>query len=191
MFESVGFAGGHEAIGVSLIPAAVNVLATVIGIWIVDKLGRRLLCVIGFSGMAVCLFVLGADLNSMIGDSSLEPVLALGSVLLYIFFFAVSMGGVPYIMMSELFPLSVRSVGMATASCANWGFNFLVSVSFLSLAHGLVSAIPSGCMPPSWCWDFCLRCCSYQRQKEGHWKISRPICLRAKCPENWRCGAAE
>ncbi len=137
VFESVGYAGGQQAIGVSLIPAAVNVLATVLGIWIVDKLGRRVLCVVGFIGMAACLFVLGADLNGMIGDAGLEPSLALGSVLLYIFFFAASMGGVPYIMMSELFPLNVRSVGMATASCANWGFNFLVSVSFLSLAHGL------------------------------------------------------
>ncbi len=137
VFESVGYAGGQQAIGVSLIPAAVNVLATVLGIWIVDKLGRRLLCLIGFSGMAVCLFVLGADLNGIIGDTGLESSLALGSVLLFIFFFAVSLGGVPYIMMSELFPMNVRSVGMATASCANWGFNFLVSVSFLSLAHGL------------------------------------------------------
>lgn len=135
VFEKAGYAGGQQAISISLVPAIVNVLSTVLGIWIVDKLGRRMLCLIGMAGMAICLFVLGADLNGMIGEAGLDAPLALWSVLLYIFFFAVSLGGVAYIMMSELFPLNIRSVGMATASCANWGFNFLVSVSFLSLAN--------------------------------------------------------
>jgi MFS transporter, SP family, galactose:H+ symporter len=45
----------------------------------------------------------------------------------------ISLGGIPYVMMSELFPLNARNVGMSIASCANWGFNIFVSSTYLSL----------------------------------------------------------
>jgi len=134
VLEQSGF---QDPVLVAMIPATVNVLATVLGVWIVDRLGRRALAFLGFGGMAACLALLGADLNGLIGSEDMAPMLALACVLAYIFFFAVGLGGVPYIIMSELFPLSVRDVGMAVASCANWGFNFLVSLTFLSLSSAL------------------------------------------------------
>ncbi|WP_218185617.1 sugar porter family MFS transporter [Salidesulfovibrio brasiliensis] len=134
VFKEAGFS---DPVMVSLLPASVNVASTVLGIWVVDRLGRRGLAYIGFAGMAVCLILLGADLNGMVGGHGPEPLVSLVSVLCYIFFFAISLGGVPYIVMSELFPLTLRSVGMATASCANWGFNFLVSLTFLTLSSTL------------------------------------------------------
>ena len=45
------------------------------------------------------------------------------------------MGGIPYVMMAELFPLRARANGMALANCANWGFNILVSATSLSLVN--------------------------------------------------------
>ena len=56
---------------------------------------------------------------------------------MFIVCFAVSISGIAYIMMAELFPLNVRNVGMAVASSANWGFNMLVTASFLTLVHSL------------------------------------------------------
>ena len=53
----------------------------------------------------------------------------------FIFFFAISLGGLPYVIMAELFPLGARDKSMAITSCANWSFNFIVSVSFLTLIN--------------------------------------------------------
>jgi SP family galactose:H+ symporter-like MFS transporter len=74
----------------------------------------------------------------------MNPTLSFISVMFFIVSFAVSMGGVPYIMMSEIFPLKARAAGMAIASCANWAFNFMVSQSFDMLQSGLSEwGIPS------------------------------------------------
>lgn len=127
-------AGFANVVTISLLPATINVLAGVLGMRIVDKLGRRPLAFLGFGGMAVCLLVLGADLSGLFDSVGFTPLVALVSVMIYIFFFAVSIGGIPFIMMSELFPLHIRDVGMAVASCANWSFNFLVSLTFLTLS---------------------------------------------------------
>ena len=70
-------------------------------------------------------------------SSGLTPIISLGAVLGYILFFGVSLGPLCYLMMSELFPLNVRSTGMAMASCSNWAFNVLVSATFLTLVNQL------------------------------------------------------
>jgi sugar porter (SP) family MFS transporter len=134
LFEGAGFGSGRGAILASVATGTVNVLATVLGIWLVDRLGRRKLLFVGFIGMVACLGLLGVVLEDGHGG---RPWVALAGVTAFIVFFAVSLGGVPYVLMSELFPMRARAAGMAVASCANWGFNFLVSATFLSLAHSL------------------------------------------------------
>jgi len=59
--------------------------------------------------------------------------LALASLILYIASFAVGLGPIFWLMISEIFPLSVRPPAMALCTVANWGFNFLVSFTFLQL----------------------------------------------------------
>lgn len=134
VFEMAGF-GENSKFMAQLLMGLTNVLATVLGVWIVDRVGRRPLLFSGFAGMIGCLFVLSWCLNSH-GD---HPYLSLTSVLLYIVFFAYSLGGIPYVMMSEVFPLKTRTYGMAIASCANWGFNMLVSFTFNLLVTGMGS----------------------------------------------------
>jgi sugar porter (SP) family MFS transporter len=135
VFSQAGFGGESGALLAAVATGATNVLATIIGVWVVDIIGRRALLFIGFIGVIICLLVLGASYLGYFGPH-IEWI-TLGSVLAYIVFFAISLGGVPYIMMSELFPLNVRGAGMALASCAGWGFNMLVSATFLSLVHFL------------------------------------------------------
>lgn len=134
VFEMAGF-GEDAKFMAQLLMGLTNVLATVLGVSIVDKVGRRPLLFSGFAGMIVCLFVLSWCLNSH-GD---HPYISLTSVLLYIVFFAYSLGGIPYVMMSEVFPLRARAHGMAIASCANWGFNMIVSFSFGLLVNAMGS----------------------------------------------------
>ncbi|PWU05235.1 MAG: hypothetical protein C5B43_03690 [Verrucomicrobia bacterium] len=125
VFASAGF-GEKAKLLAQLTMGLINVLATIFGVWVIDKLGRRPLLFIGFIGMIICLALVAYSL----GSEKSHPTLALVSTLLYVVFFAISLGGVPYIMMSEVFPLKARSGGMAIASCANWLFNMLVSFSF-------------------------------------------------------------
>lgn len=125
VFASAGF-GEKAKFLAQLSMGLINVLATIFGVWVIDKLGRRPLLFIGFTGMIICLGVVAYCL----GAKESHSTLALVSTLLYVVFFAISLGGVPYIMMSEVFPLKARSAGMAIASCANWLFNMFVSFSF-------------------------------------------------------------
>lgn len=135
VFAGVGF-GDEAKFMAQLLIGLTNVVATVFGVWVVDKLGRRPLLFVGFMGMIACLSVMVYCLGSE-GECA---KLALVSTLFYIVFFAISLGGVPYIMMSEVFPLKNRASGMAIASCANWGFNILVSSTFLTL-EGLMGGM--------------------------------------------------
>ena len=79
--------------------------------------------------MIACLSTLGVLLQNSHHDT-VNTYLAITSVLVFIGFFAISLGGVPYIIMSEVFPLKIRAHGMAIASCANWAFNMFVSETF-------------------------------------------------------------
>ena len=136
IYQHAGFAGSHGQILASVADGVIFIVATLVGIWTVDRLGRRPLFFIGFIGMVLCLALLGHVYGSTDSGTVVRD-LALASVLGYIFFFGISLGPLSYLMMSELFPLNVRSTGMALASCSNWAFNFIVSSTFLTLVSAM------------------------------------------------------
>ena len=111
VFNSAGF-GDEAKFWAQLLMGLTNVLATLLGIWLIDRAGRRPLLLSGFLGMFICLGVTSYCLNG-----STHPYISLISVLIYVVCFAFSLGGVPYVLMSELFPLKLRPAGMAIASC--------------------------------------------------------------------------
>lgn len=111
----------------------VNVLATLLSMAVIDKVGRRSLLLLGFAGAAICLAILGYLLNS--GNTSFLLIVI---CFVYVVFFALGLGPTPYLLMSEIFPLSVRGTAMAFSSCANWILNGLVVgfFPFLTVALG-------------------------------------------------------
>ncbi len=112
----------------------VNMLTTVLAMWLVEKVGRRKLLYIGFAGAAATLIIIsmGAQLQTVhLGMITFFAVLA------YIAFFAIAIGPIPHIMMAEIFPIHVRNTGMGMASICNWGFNFLVVFSYPIFIKGL------------------------------------------------------
>jgi sugar porter (SP) family MFS transporter len=137
IFREAGFVGSSSQILGLITTGAINVCATMLGIWLVDKIGRRKLLFIGMVGMISCLFVMGDVYHHWFGVIQATRWITLAAALLIVVFFAISISGIAYIMMAELFPLNVRNVGMAIASSANWGFNLLVTASFLTLVHSL------------------------------------------------------
>jgi SP family galactose:H+ symporter-like MFS transporter len=71
------------------------------------------------------------------------PWIGLAGLAVFIAAFALSLGPLPYVLMSELFPTAIREAGIAMASATSWLFNALIAFTFLSLvaAIGLSGAI--------------------------------------------------
>jgi sugar porter (SP) family MFS transporter len=122
-----GFDGSTTQLGATVGIGAVNVLMTVVAMMTVDKFGRRPLFILGFVGTAISLAVIS---YAMMEDTPELAPLALAGLFSYIAFFAISLGPLPWLYMSELFPLALRSKGMAMASVANWSCNFGVVLLF-------------------------------------------------------------
>jgi len=106
---------------------ALNVAMTIVAMAIVDRFGRRPLLLAGFLGTAVSLLAIAVAFATPTKD---DATFALAGLVFYIAFFAVSLGPLPWLYMSELFPMRLKSRGMALAATANWSMNFLVVFLF-------------------------------------------------------------
>ncbi len=203
IFKGAGLSSTGTQLLATIGVGTVNVLFTLVGMWLIDRIGRRKLAYIGFLGTALSLATLavaaniadpthahhsspahvthaspaakqvtgapppttapattegtsqagatasGADESqSVTATDTAEPsaaertgaqVVAVVAVMVYIAAFAVALGPLPFVIMSEVFPLRLRGAGMAMASVANWGFNWLVVLFFpmASAALGL------------------------------------------------------
>lgn len=126
IFTELGLPAGTAALLATVGLGAVNVTATVVALLYVDKLGRRWLLNVGCSFM-----VLGLG-TAVAADVFGSPMLGLFGLGVFIAAFAISLGPLPYVLMSELFPAAVREKGIAVASATSWLFNALVAASFLS-----------------------------------------------------------
>jgi MFS family permease len=87
--------------------------------------------------MVISLGVLGLAFKM---TSTLGAALAwitVGGLLLYIASFAVSLGPIAWLIIAEVYPLRVRGLAMSVATVSNWGFNFLVALTFLSIVDAV------------------------------------------------------
>lgn len=113
-----------------------NVVFTVVAVLLLDRVGRRSLLLIGTVVMVVAFALLGAYFTSGMLQKH-APYLALVALLLFIASFAIGLGPVFWLMISEIFPLSVRSPAMAVSTVVNWAVNFGVAATFLSLSSAI------------------------------------------------------
>jgi sugar porter (SP) family MFS transporter len=138
IFQSAGLPSAATSILATAGVGAVNVIMTIVSIWLIDRLGRRQLLYWSLGGMAVTLFVLaGAFFAGTSGELAWTAVL---SVAAYVGFFAIGLGPVFWLLIAEIFPLALRGRAMSLATVANWGFNLIVSLTFLNLVGALGSA---------------------------------------------------
>jgi SP family xylose:H+ symportor-like MFS transporter len=117
--------GPEDALKQQLWLGAVNLIFTFVAIYMVDSWGRKPLFIVGSIGMFAGLSVLGLTIYTQ-----QMGVISLIAVLVFIGSFAMSMGPVVWVMLSEMFPNNVRSVAMSIAVAAQWLFNALVANSF-------------------------------------------------------------
>ena len=136
IFLRIGLSGTTGPILATVGLGVVNLLATVAAMWAVEALGRRRLLIGGAATMTLALGTLALALLLAPG-SALSNWLALGCIALFVVAFALSLGPIPYVLMSELFPLTVRGLGMGVAAATSWGSNALVSLAFPVVEAGL------------------------------------------------------
>jgi sugar porter (SP) family MFS transporter len=130
IFQSAGLSSAATSILATAGVGAVNVIMTIVSIRLIDRLGRRPLLCWSLGGMAGMLLVLA--LTFLIGAAQLAWI-AVASVAAYVGFFAIGLGPVFWLLISEIFPLALRGRAMSVATVANWGFNMIVSATFLNL----------------------------------------------------------
>lgn len=118
----------------------VNVLMTVVALLFIDSWGRRPLLLIGTTVMVVSLAVLGLA-NAYPGAQQWISWVYDGSLFLYIAGFAIGLGPIAWLFMSEAYAQDIRGVAMGCATLANWGANFIVSMTFLSILDGIGPSI--------------------------------------------------
>jgi SP family xylose:H+ symportor-like MFS transporter len=122
IFESAGAGDGMMQ---TVIMGVVNIIFTVIAIVTVDRFGRKPLLIIGSIGMAAGAFAVAVCDN--FGIKGLVPVL---SIIVYAAFFMMSWGPICWVLISEIFPNTIRGKAVAIAVAAQWIFNYIVSSTF-------------------------------------------------------------
>lgn len=120
----------------TLIVGVTNVIFTIVAVLLLDRVGRRPLLITGTVGLLVALTVLAIYFSSATLQHDYGWV-ALAGLILFIAAFAIGLGPVFWLMISEIFPVGVRGSAMSVCTIANWGANFLVAETFLSLSHGI------------------------------------------------------
>jgi sugar porter (SP) family MFS transporter len=116
---------------------AVNVGMTIVAIRLVDRTGRRPLLLTGTAGMAAGMIITAL---AFLGGDQLHGAaayIAIVGLLIYTGSFAVGLGPVFWLMIAEIYPLRIRGQAMSVATIANWGANFVVTISFLTLLHAI------------------------------------------------------
>jgi MFS transporter, SP family, galactose:H+ symporter len=133
IFGFAGFQSSSAQILATVGVGIVNVGFTFLAIKIIDKLGRRPLLLWGVFGQILGLFLLG--ICFLFTSSSVIGIISIASMAIYIASFAIGLGPVFWLLISEIYPLKVRGVAMSLASVANWTFNLIVAITFLTLVN--------------------------------------------------------
>ncbi|KAK3683748.1 general substrate transporter [Podospora appendiculata] len=132
----------------SLVVAVTNFAFTLVALGLIDRVGRRRILLWSIPFMIIGLLLAGYGFsfielssNSSATRSGSAPaqgaaVVILFSIMLYVAGYAIGLGNVPW-MQSELFSLSVRSIGSGIATATNWGANFVIGLTFLLLMDAL------------------------------------------------------
>lgn len=112
---------------ISMITTIVNVCSTPISFYTMEKVGRRPLLLWGALGMVICQFIV-AITGTVDGDNKSAVSAEISFICIYIFFFASTWGPGAWVVIGEIFPLPIRSRGVALSTASNWLWNCIIAV---------------------------------------------------------------
>jgi len=136
IFEMAGL-GAHSSLLSTVGIGLVNFLFTLVGINIIDKVGRRTLMLVGSVGLIISLFLVAITFYSGHFNGFAIPLY----MMLFIAFFAFSQGAVIWVFISEIFPNQVRAKGQTLGSSTHWIMAAIIAFGFPYLAETLGGAV--------------------------------------------------
>lgn len=154
LWQAAGFTEA-DALLTNVIGGSVNVIFTFVAIYLVDRVGRKPLLMIGALGQAVMLGLLAlifaasaSDAETGIEMGGRAGVMALLAANAYIAFFAFTWGPIMWVMLGEMFSNKFRGSALAVAGLTQWGSNFLITITFpmlltsigLGIAYGIYAS---------------------------------------------------
>ncbi|WP_406313356.1 sugar porter family MFS transporter [Streptosporangium sp. NBC_01639] len=140
LWQSVGI-NQSDSLLISFSTSIINIVGTFIAIALVDRIGRKPLLLIGSAGMTIALavaawaFSAGVPTGDTVRLPATQGVVALVAAHVFVLFFALSWGVVVWVLLGEMFPNRIRAAALSVAASAQWVANWLITVSFPSLAE--------------------------------------------------------
>ncbi|KAI4301847.1 hypothetical protein L6164_035087 [Bauhinia variegata] len=128
IFVSAGFSGSVGTIAM----VAVQIPMTALGVILTDKSGRRPLLLVSAGGTCLGCFLAGLSffLQDLHKWKDISPILALVGVLVYTGSFSLGMGGIPWVIMSEIFPITVKGSAGSLVTLVSWLGSWIISYAF-------------------------------------------------------------
>lgn len=111
----------------SIILSSVNFLSTILGIYYVEKWGRKTCLLYGSTNLLFYMMTY-ATVGTFGRETDFSNIVLIIVTCCFIFWFAITLGPVTFVLVSELFPLRTRAISMAICTFINWMFNFLISL---------------------------------------------------------------
>lgn len=141
LWQSVGF-GESDALTITVITSVTNIVVTIVAILLVDRVGRRIMLLVGSIGMAVTLGLMAlafsyGTLNAEGAVTLPDPwaTVALICANAFVVFFGATWGPLVWVLLGEMFPNSIRAGALAVAAAAQWAANFFISTTFPAFAE--------------------------------------------------------
>ncbi|HPR60018.1 MAG TPA: sugar porter family MFS transporter [Prolixibacteraceae bacterium] len=144
IFEQTGI-GVDASFSQAILVGLTNIVFTILAMWLIDKLGRKFLLTLGFSGIFISMLIIALAFNSATyaADGTVEQInswLVLGGILGFVASFAISVGPVMWVLFSELFPNTIRGLAISFIGFINSAVSFSVQLVFPWQLENLGSA---------------------------------------------------
>lgn len=145
LFRTIGLSESESLLSAAIVTGGVGVTSTFISMLIVDKIGRRVLLMVGGVQMLVSQIIVGSIMEAQLGDhggmSKGYTIVVLIFICIYVAGFGWSWGPLGWLIPSEIFPLEIRSAGQSINVAVNFFFTFIVAQSFLVMLCHFKSGI--------------------------------------------------
>ncbi|MBN2262666.1 MAG: sugar porter family MFS transporter [Prolixibacteraceae bacterium] len=144
IFEQTGI-GVDASFSQAILVGLTNIVFTILAMWLIDKLGRKFLLTLGFSGIFISMLIIALAFNSATyaADGTVEQInswMVLGGILGFVASFAISVGPVMWVLFSELFPNTIRGLAISFIGFINSAVSFSVQLVFPWQLENLGSA---------------------------------------------------
>ncbi|KAI5104205.1 solute carrier family 2, facilitated glucose transporter member 1 [Silurus meridionalis] len=127
-------AGVESPVYATIGAGVVNCAFTVVSLFLVERMGRRTLHMLGLAGMCGCAIVMTIAL-SLLESVPWMSYISMLSIFGFVAFFEVGPGPIPWFFVAELFSQGPRPAAMAVAGCSNWTANFIIGMGFQYVAN--------------------------------------------------------